>query len=110
MSAKGRFETFPAAHWRERIEAKPGDPEYKLTISAPTNADVREIDATIVADRRRSGDLGEDIRVVNAIDRAGEVYQLPLAIGDHHLQLADRAERARLESDKISGLPPYPTG
>ena len=27
------------------------------------------------------------IRVVNAIDRTGEVYQLPLAIGDHHLQL-----------------------
>jgi len=33
------------------------------------------------------GALGEDISVVNAIDRTGEVYQLPLAIGDHHLQL-----------------------
>ena len=37
-------------------------------------------------------------------------YQLPLAIGDHHLQLADRAERRGSPSDKISGLRPYPTG
>ena len=56
------------------------------------------------------GALGEDISVVNAIDRTGEVYQLPLAIGDHHLQLADRAERRGSPSDKISGLRPYPTG
>jgi hypothetical protein len=54
----GRFETLRAAHWRERIEANPGDPEYRLTISAPTNADVREIDAAIVADQRRSGEQG----------------------------------------------------
>jgi hypothetical protein len=60
--------------------------------------------------RRRSGELGEDISVVNAIDRAGGVYQLPLAIGGHHLQLADRAERRGSPSDKISGLRPYPTG
>jgi hypothetical protein len=56
------------------------------------------------------GELSEDIRVVNAIDRAGEVYQLLLAIGDHHLQLADPAERRGSPSDKISGLRPYPTG
>ena len=42
------------------IEAKRVDPGYKLTISAPTNADAREIDAAIVADRRRSRELGED--------------------------------------------------
>jgi hypothetical protein len=41
-----------------RIAAKPG---YKLTISAPTVADAREIDAAIMADRRRSGELGEDL-------------------------------------------------
>jgi hypothetical protein len=35
---------------------------------------------------------------------------LPLAIGDHHLQLADRVERRGSPSDKIIGLRPYPTG
>jgi hypothetical protein len=34
----GRFETLPAAHWREHVEANRDDPGYKLTISAPTNA------------------------------------------------------------------------
>jgi hypothetical protein len=64
VSAKGRFETLPAAHCREPIEANPGNPEYTLTISAPTNADTREI--------------GKGIRVLDATDRTGEVYQLPL--------------------------------
>ena len=89
-----RFETLPAAHWREHIKANPGDPKYTLTISAPTNADAREI--------------GKDIRVLDATDRTGEVYQQRLAIGDHHLQLADRARRRGSPSDKISGLRPYP--
>jgi len=40
------------------IEANPDDPEYTPTISAPTNADARQI--------------GKDIRVLDAIDRTGE--------------------------------------
>jgi AAA domain len=38
--------------WRERIEDNRADPEFKLTISAPTNADTREIGAAIRAERR----------------------------------------------------------
>jgi hypothetical protein len=86
VAALGRFETLPAAHWRRRIKANRGDPGYKLTISAPTNADAREIEAAIVADPRRSGELGEDIRVLDTTDRTGEVYKLPrglqAALGD----------------------------
>jgi hypothetical protein len=66
----------PAAHWRERVEANRDDPEYQLTISAPTNADTREICTAIRADRRCLGELGEDIRAVNAVDRTDEIYAL----------------------------------
>ena len=77
----------------------------ELTISAPTIADARKIDAAIVADRRRSGELGEDIR--SAMRSIAPV--LPLVIGDHHLQLANGLGHGS-PSDKISGLRPYPTG
>jgi hypothetical protein len=106
-TALGRFETLPAAHWRRRIKANRGDPGYTLTISAPTNADAREIDAAIVADRPRSGELGEDIRSsmrsiapVRSISCRWRSRPSPAA--------ADRAERRGSPSDKISGLRPYP--
>jgi len=41
----------------------------------PTNADVREIGTAIRADRRRLGEFGEAIRVVNAVDRTDEIYE-----------------------------------
>jgi hypothetical protein len=35
--------------WGQRIEANRADPQFKLTVSAPTNADAREIGAAIRA-------------------------------------------------------------
>jgi len=86
--------------WRERLEANRGDPEFKLTVSAPTNADAREIGAAIRAERRRAGELGEDAKVVDATDRNGDTYQLALAIGDR-VRLYDRVHDARVPGRKI---------
>ena len=47
--------------WRERVEANRADPGYTLTVSAPSNADAREIGAAIRAERRRLGELGEGL-------------------------------------------------
>ena len=46
-----------------RLETHRDDPEFKLTVSAPTNADAREIGAAIRAERRRAGEIGEDARI-----------------------------------------------
>jgi len=81
--------------WRERLEANRGDPEFKLTVSAPTNADAREIGAAIRAERRRAGEIGEDAKVVDATDRNGDTYQLALAVGDR-VRLYDRVHDARV--------------
>ena len=58
--------------WYQRLEANRADPGFKLTVSAPTNADAREIGAAIRAERRRAGELGDDAKVVDATDRNGE--------------------------------------
>ena len=62
--------------WRERLEANRGDPGFKLTVSAPTNADAREIGAAIRAERRRAGEIGDDAKVLDATDRNGDTYRL----------------------------------
>jgi hypothetical protein len=81
--------------WRERVEANRADPGFTLTVSAPTNADVREIGAAIRAERRRRGELGNDERIIDATDRSGDTYPLPLAIGDR-VRLFDRVHDARV--------------
>ena len=85
--------------WRERVEANRADPGYTLTVSAPSNADAREIGAAIRAERRRLGELGEDVRVLDATDRSGDAYPLPLAIGDR-VRLFDRVHDARVPGRK----------
>jgi ATP-dependent exoDNAse (exonuclease V) alpha subunit len=85
--------------WRERIEANRADPEFKLTVSTPTNADAREIGAAIRAERRRAGELGEDVKILDATDRNGETYRLTLAIGDR-VRLYDRVHDARVPGRK----------
>jgi hypothetical protein len=67
--------------WRERLEANYADPEFKLTVSAPTNADTREIGAAIRAELRRAGELDDDGKILDATDR-NDMYKLPVAIGD----------------------------
>ena len=80
--------------WRERIEANRADPDFKLSVSAPTNADAREIGAAIRTERQRQGEIGPDIMVLDATDRYGETYKLPIAIGDR-VRLYDRVRDAQ---------------
>jgi ATP-dependent exoDNAse (exonuclease V) alpha subunit len=75
--------------WRERMEAKRNTRDFTLSVSAPTNADTREIGAAIRAEWRRMGQLGEDLETRRAVDRTGEIYDITLAIGER-LRLFDR--------------------
>ena len=72
-----------AALYRERREANQGDPAYTVTISAPTNADAREISRAVRDERRAMGELGEDRVTVRATDGRGGAYTLALAEGDN---------------------------
>ena len=85
--------------WRERIEANRTDPDFKLSVSAPTNADAREIGAAIRTERQRRGEIGPDIMVLDATDRYGETYKLPIAIGDR-VRLYDRVRDAQTPERK----------
>ena len=85
--------------WRERLEANRGDPDFKLTVSAPTNADAREIGAAIRVERRQAGELGEDAKVLDATDRNGDTYRLAVAVGDR-VRLVDRVHDARVPGRK----------
>ena len=85
--------------WRERLDANQTDPGFKLTVSAPTNADAREIGAAIRAERRRAGEIGDDTKVLDATDRSGDTYRLALAIGDR-VRLYDRVHDARVPGRK----------
>lgn len=72
-----------AALYRERREANRSDPAYTVTISAPTNADAREISRAVRDERRALGELGEDRVTVRATDGRGGAYALPLGEGDN---------------------------
>lgn len=78
-----------AALWQARRQANAGDPNYTLTVSAPTNADARAISAEIRTYRRAAGELAADLVVLDACDQNGAAYDLPLAIGDR-VRLFDR--------------------
>ena len=101
LVAGGRHATVQrvASLWHERLEANRDDPEFKLTVSAPTNADAREIGTAIRAERRRAGRLGDDVKITDAIDRNGDTYKLPLAVGDR-VRLYDRVHDARVSGRK----------
>ncbi len=71
-----------AVLYRERREANRGDPAYTVTISAPTNADAREIGMAVRDQRRAMGEVGEDRVRVRATDGRGGAYTLALAEGD----------------------------
>jgi len=72
-----------AALYRERREANRSDPAYTVTISAPTNADAREISRAVRDERRAMGELGQDRVTVRATDSRGGTFALPLAEGDN---------------------------
>ncbi len=74
-----------AVLYRERREANRHDPAYTVTISAPTNADAREISRAVRDERRAMGELGElgeDRVTARATDGRGGAFALPLAEGD----------------------------
>ena len=71
-----------AALWQARRDANAHDPDYTLTVSAPSNADARAIASAIRGHRRAAGELGPDQVVLEAVDQAGVEYDLPLAVGD----------------------------
>jgi hypothetical protein len=78
-----------AALWRARMEANAGDPDYRLSVMAPTNGDAMAISAAIRETRRARGEIGEDAVTLRATDQRGEKYDLPLAAGDR-VRLFDR--------------------
>jgi hypothetical protein len=90
-----------AALWQSRREAHAHDPAFSLTVSAPTNADAREIAAAIREHRRAAGELGADAVVVKAADQMGAQYDLPLAVGDR-VRLFARTNAAY--ADKSRGI------
>jgi len=71
-----------AALWQERRAANAGDPDYTLSVSAPTNQDAREISAAIRRHRRAAGEIGPDQVALSAIDQIGKTFELTLAVGD----------------------------
>ena len=71
-----------AVLWKERQGANAHDPDYVLTVSAPTNADARAIGAEIRKLRRSMGKVSADQVVLEACDQNGARYDLPLAAGD----------------------------
>ena len=101
LVAGGRQATIQRAArlWCERLEANRGDPGFKLTVSAPTNADAREIGTAIRAERRRVGEIGEDAKILDATDRNWDTYRLALAVGDR-VRLYDRVHDARVPGRK----------
>lgn len=71
-----------ATLWRERTQATREQPGYTVTISAPTNADAREISLAIRRIRQEAGEIGPDAQRIRAVDNAGSVHGMALASGD----------------------------
>jgi phage/plasmid primase-like uncharacterized protein len=80
----GRRQAIAAAAdlWQARWRANANRDDYVLTVSAPTNADARDIGAAIRERRRAAGQLGPDAMTLRATDQTGAEYALPLAVGD----------------------------
>ena len=64
------------------MERKAANIPGAVSVSAPTNADAREIGRAIRDRRRVAGEVGPDLRTVRASDGTGEAYALRLAEGD----------------------------
>ena len=87
--------------WAARRAANAHDPNYTLTVSAPSNADARAIGAAIRERRRDAGELGANQVVLDACDQNGTAYSLPLAVGDR-VRLFARANAAY--ADRSRGI------
>ena len=88
--------------WDQRRRANHGDPSFKISVSAPTNADARDISAALREKRRAAGEIGEDKIVLAAQDQHGTAYELPLAVGDR-VRLFDRVNASFGTSGGVIG-------
>jgi TrwC relaxase/AAA domain len=79
--------------WHDRMEANKDNPDFRLTVSAETNAAAREIGTAIRAIRRETGQLAAEEVEVAAMDRSGATNKLVLAAGDK-VRLFDRVHDA----------------
>ena len=91
LVAGGREATIQrvARLWVERQNANREHPEFRLSVSAPTNADAREIGIAIRTELQSSGHIGPDVKIIQAIDRIGHTYEMKLAVGDR-VRIFDR--------------------
>jgi hypothetical protein len=71
-----------AALWKARMEANRDTPDFRLTVSAQSNAETRDIGAAIRQHRREWGEVGPDRMVLKVEDQVGQRFELPLAVGD----------------------------
>jgi TrwC relaxase/AAA domain len=79
--AGGRAATIAqvASLWRDRVEARGREADFRLTISAPTNRDAHDIGVAIRQQARDMGQLGADKAVIRVAMR-GETGLQPLAL------------------------------
>lgn len=91
-----------AALWKARTEANAHDPNFSLTVSAPTNSDARALGVAIREQRREMGQLGPDLVRVDAQDQNGVRFELALAVGDR-VRLFNRA-RASFGGGKAGNI------
>lgn len=68
-----------AALWQERAAAVG---EEGVLVVAPTREDCLAVSLAIRRRKRAAGRIGLDIAVLDAIDQAGDVYEVPVAVGD----------------------------
>lgn len=68
--------------YAQRRRATHNQPDYRITVSAPTNADAREIGREIRGLRREMGEISGPDHRVSATDGRGDGYVLDLAAGD----------------------------
>jgi conjugative relaxase-like TrwC/TraI family protein len=71
-----------AALYMERRQATADRPDYRISISAPTNFDAHEIARIVRVRRREMGEVGPDVARVDATDGHGNGRALDLAVGD----------------------------
>jgi hypothetical protein len=74
--------TRTAELWQQRREANAARPDFRISISAPTNHDAHEISVAIRDRRRALGEIGADKITIKATDASGRTYDLALAEGD----------------------------
>lgn len=71
-----------AALWLDRWRANREDPEYSVTIAAPTNADALAISREVRSLLQAEGQVGREGVERAATDKSGNLYTLDIATGD----------------------------